>query len=175
MASSSGSRCALVQGSHAVVTSTRGKCAPFSPRCSAWPIPSSRLTGTIRCSTGRPSLAINSARGSITPVAVSPGESVSITMRIPALGNGSRRWCSAKGSSLTSVVVMQTPGEGGGPTQSDGWRLTCQPVLQLVLKSPAQPAGQGPGSNAADGMVVDACDGKDFDRRPEQDDLVCGQ
>lgn len=114
----------MVQGSHAVVTSTSGKRAPRSPRFSASPVPCSRLTGTIRRSTGRPDAAINSASGSITPAALSAGKSVSITTRIPASGNGSRRWCSVKGSSLASVVVMRTPGEAG--LRGRGFSDTCR-------------------------------------------------
>ncbi len=73
---------------------------------------SSRLTRTIRCSTGRPRPAIRFRQGcDRCRRRFPPGKSVSRMIRIPAFGKGSRRRCSAKGSSLTSVVVMQTPGE----------------------------------------------------------------
>jgi hypothetical protein len=55
------------------------------------------------------------------------------------------------------------------------WRLACQPLRQLIVKSVAKPACDWARSTAADGMVVYADDGKDFDRRPEQDHLVRGQ
>ena len=112
MASRSGSRCSFVQGSSAVVTSTSGKRG--SPQaafqCTAEAILS--RPGRRSARPAVPVAAIRSASGAMMPSADSAGKSVSRMIRIPAFGNGSRRRCSAKGSSLTSVVVIRTPGRG---------------------------------------------------------------
>ena len=96
-------------------------------------------------------------------------------IRIPAFGNGSRRWCSAKGSSLDSVVVIRTPGEVGGRDAALWLTANRQPLRQLVLKSLSQPARDRAGSTFADRLIVDPDDREDLDRRPEQDHLVRGQ
>jgi hypothetical protein len=54
--------------------------------------------------------AIWFANGEMTPSAVSGGKSVSRMIRMPAFGKELRLRCSAKGSSLSSVVVIQAPG-----------------------------------------------------------------
>lgn len=109
MASRSGLRCSLVQFSSAVVTSTSGNVASASPRSSERPRASSP-TVTTQCSTALPVAATKSARGLMIRSADSAGNRVSRMIRIPAFGKGSRRKCSTNGSSLTSLMVIQTPG-----------------------------------------------------------------
>jgi len=130
IAARSGSRCAAVQGSRAVVTRTIGWSPPANPSSSATdqPIASVRTTNA---SAGRPRAFRRSRRP--CPIASGSGSSapaMTITRTAPS-GIGSRS------AARSSGWIQSSPSSGGGP--SSGGRGLMRGSREGPASAPARP------------------------------------